>query len=422
MQPHHTMLGVPTSTKPKRRTVHLRLADVDRKTKCSPDQVHIREMTVAQGGLGCAIWDGSIVLARWMHAHADECFRGRVGMELGAGVGVPGIVAARYAARVVLTDYMEEVVANLAYNLKLNANVDQEDEDDECRDEVELARRRAMRQNVRASGSSALLDFHAIDPDEEDLQRMEESRTEAAAAASAAASSSSSSAAASSSAAPSVDGAAALSSRLSGLPFVPSVHFVDPTGLGPASCDFLVGAELIYTHNRHHQACFLKILQYYLKKGGRYYCVQSRNREGMPTFVADLLLTNGFTVHWQAATPESGLTGGYRTEKVPKGFVQREEEYIFYVIQWGEADEASATANPPIATLSLPGGTLQSAADVPVPQVNMLRDGEQVLKEGAQIELTDEAKKLVQQLLPKAFAQTQQPEATADSSSSTHAK
>jgi hypothetical protein len=413
MQPHHTMLSVPVSTKPKRRTVHLSLASINKKTKCSPDQVYIRELTVSQGGLGCAIWDGSIVLARWLHLHPDAVAN-MVGLELGAGVGVPGIVAARFAKRVVLTDYMEEVVSNLAYNLRLNSNEPEEEEDD-VTDAVEVARRNTARRNVRAAGSSALLDWHAIDPDVEDLERMRASATEAAASASSGGSTSDAASSASSTSppAPSSDEVDSLSTRLAALPFIPSTHFTDPTNLGPRSCDFLLGAELIYTYNKHHQHCFLRVLQYYLKPGGRYYCVQSMNREGMPEFVGDLLVAK-FKVRWQLATNPSGIVGNYRAEKAPKGFVQREEQYVLYIIQTpGGADECYD-----VAALSMEGGELLDAAEHPVPQVAMLRDGEKVLEE-EKIEVTEAGQKLVQQLLPKAFANGTETSASSSTTTAT---
>ena len=41
-------------------------------------------------------------------------------LELGAGCGLPGIVAAKFARHVVLTDYVDDVLRNLEYNIKLN--------------------------------------------------------------------------------------------------------------------------------------------------------------------------------------------------------------------------------------------------------------------------------------------------------------
>ena len=52
---------------------------------------------------GVALWPSAIALAHEVTARADA-FRGRTVLELGAGTGLPGIIAASYAARVVQTD------------------------------------------------------------------------------------------------------------------------------------------------------------------------------------------------------------------------------------------------------------------------------------------------------------------------------
>jgi hypothetical protein len=30
---------------------------------------YIRELSIVDGGLGCAIWDAAIILSRWIHAN-----------------------------------------------------------------------------------------------------------------------------------------------------------------------------------------------------------------------------------------------------------------------------------------------------------------------------------------------------------------
>ena len=82
--------------------------------------VHVRELSMVRGGLGCALWDGSIVLARWL-ARNPQVVAGQTVVELGAGCGLPGLVAARVARQVVLTEYIPELVANLQYNIALNS-------------------------------------------------------------------------------------------------------------------------------------------------------------------------------------------------------------------------------------------------------------------------------------------------------------
>jgi len=81
--------------------------------------------------LGCALWDGGVVLTRWIYANRD-LFRNQTVLELGAGCGLPGIMAAKFAKSVILTEYIEQLVNNIQYNITLNSedNDDYEDEDD----------------------------------------------------------------------------------------------------------------------------------------------------------------------------------------------------------------------------------------------------------------------------------------------------
>lgn len=90
---------------------------------------YIREIPLAGGGLGCALWDGGLVLARWVHHNGAQLFRDKTVLELGCGVGLAGILAAHWATHVTLTDYIEDTVRNAWYNAKINS-ADEDDEDD----------------------------------------------------------------------------------------------------------------------------------------------------------------------------------------------------------------------------------------------------------------------------------------------------
>ncbi|HEX8316815.1 class I SAM-dependent methyltransferase [Longimicrobium sp.] len=59
---------------------------------------------------GVALWPSAIALAHELVERADD-FRGRAVLELGAGTGLPGIVAASLGARVVQTDRQELVMS-----------------------------------------------------------------------------------------------------------------------------------------------------------------------------------------------------------------------------------------------------------------------------------------------------------------------
>ena len=74
---------------------------------------------------GLGIWPAAILLARVVIQH-HELIRGKVVLELGAGVGVPGIAAALYChpAKVYMTDVHQPTLDNLQYNMRLNSLVD----------------------------------------------------------------------------------------------------------------------------------------------------------------------------------------------------------------------------------------------------------------------------------------------------------
>jgi len=87
------------------------------------DEIYLSETSISFGGVGCACWDGAIILARWLLAHG-QAIRDAVVHEVGAGVGLPGIAAARFAKRVTLSDYVPVLIECLNYNIRLNgANV-----------------------------------------------------------------------------------------------------------------------------------------------------------------------------------------------------------------------------------------------------------------------------------------------------------
>lgn len=103
--------------------------------RCDVRETHhehyIREIPIAGGGLGCALWDGGLVLARWVYQQGGSVFHDKTVLELGCGVGLAGIVAAHWASHVTLTDYIEETVRNAVYNAKLNSADEEEVDEDQ---------------------------------------------------------------------------------------------------------------------------------------------------------------------------------------------------------------------------------------------------------------------------------------------------
>ncbi len=74
------------------------------------NEVHIRELSIGEAGLGCALWDASIILGRCLFAQR-ALLAGKKILEVGAGCGLPAIIAGMFAAEVVGTDYIDKVRA-----------------------------------------------------------------------------------------------------------------------------------------------------------------------------------------------------------------------------------------------------------------------------------------------------------------------
>lgn len=68
---------------------------------------------------GAALWPSSIALAHELADRADD-LRGKAVLELGAGTGLPGLVAAHLGARVVQTDYQNEALSFCGLNAQRN--------------------------------------------------------------------------------------------------------------------------------------------------------------------------------------------------------------------------------------------------------------------------------------------------------------
>jgi protein N-lysine methyltransferase METTL21D len=70
--------------------------------------VHINQKPHALSGkklgVGACLWDGAITLAGFIGRMPRHKFVGLKVVELGAGVGLVGLLAARYGAHVTLTD------------------------------------------------------------------------------------------------------------------------------------------------------------------------------------------------------------------------------------------------------------------------------------------------------------------------------
>jgi protein-lysine N-methyltransferase EEF2KMT len=74
-------------------------------------------LIVSGGTTGLRTWEASFLLSEWVLSQKVE---GMNILELGAGTGLVGILAAKRGAHVMLTDGSEAVVSKLDENLKLN--------------------------------------------------------------------------------------------------------------------------------------------------------------------------------------------------------------------------------------------------------------------------------------------------------------
>ena len=85
------------------------------------DPTHVLGADAEADRTGLQLWSASLVLCHWLVELGDQ-LRGRSTIELGAGCGLCGIVAAALcgAAPVTLTDLAPKTMANLQHNLRLN--------------------------------------------------------------------------------------------------------------------------------------------------------------------------------------------------------------------------------------------------------------------------------------------------------------
>eukprot|EP00794_Sanderia_malayensis_P012015 gene12015-13255_t len=77
-----------------------------------------------EGDVGCVIWDAAICLAKYIDGHnfkKKNSLFGRHVIELGAGTGIVGLVAATQGAHVTITD-LEDFVPLMQKNIEHNKN------------------------------------------------------------------------------------------------------------------------------------------------------------------------------------------------------------------------------------------------------------------------------------------------------------
>ena len=84
--------------------------------------IPVRETDYVEGGLGWRVWASGVVMCRELiDKHAHLITKGTDLLEVGAGCGVVGFLAARLGAkRVTFTDYLPGLLSNLDQSIALN--------------------------------------------------------------------------------------------------------------------------------------------------------------------------------------------------------------------------------------------------------------------------------------------------------------
>jgi Lysine methyltransferase len=70
-----------------------------------------------QHTVGYLLWSSAVILSRFIIQNEAKLVTDKSVLECGAGLGLCGIVAGRYASRVTVTDFSEILVQNLDYNI-----------------------------------------------------------------------------------------------------------------------------------------------------------------------------------------------------------------------------------------------------------------------------------------------------------------
>jgi predicted nicotinamide N-methyase len=69
---------------------------------------------------GCYVWPSAVIMSLYVVKN-HLIFKGKKVLEIGAGVGLVGMVMARQGASVVLSDAYDMIISNLQYQMQLNA-------------------------------------------------------------------------------------------------------------------------------------------------------------------------------------------------------------------------------------------------------------------------------------------------------------
>ena len=84
--------------------------------------VHLRSIPLSvygtgQHAVGYLLWSSAVILSRFLVQNEQLLICNKIVLECGAGLGLCGIVAGRFASEVTLSDFNEILVENLQYNI-----------------------------------------------------------------------------------------------------------------------------------------------------------------------------------------------------------------------------------------------------------------------------------------------------------------
>ncbi|CAF1269654.1 unnamed protein product [Adineta ricciae] len=82
--------------------------------------VHRNETNIAQ--CGYQLWNGCLLLCDYLLTNSN-LFQNRIVLELGAGVGLCTILASRFVAKVISTDYDSDILEMIRENVRLNEDI-----------------------------------------------------------------------------------------------------------------------------------------------------------------------------------------------------------------------------------------------------------------------------------------------------------
>jgi len=226
-------------------------------------------------------------MSRWIYeVGPTPVMQNKFVVEMGAGVGLPGILAGRFASKVVLTDYIQTVLDNLRYNVQINTNCE------EAQNEQQVEQKKKM----LAACEVMYLNWYDIDyliyKDAESKQQVSSSQVEQQ---------------------------------------LKSVQQIENKDIRPEEftkmlpgkhcCELMLGSELTYTSCTETISHLAKMADFYMKPGSAFVEILSTDRDGVALFCEEI---KKYQFTYKVYKVPERYMGNFKTK-------QRPEEYRFYV-------------------------------------------------------------------------------------------